>query len=51
MEEEIDLRKYIEVLIHHWYWIVGLGVAAAAIAFAVSSFLPPIYDSCEKTQA
>lgn len=45
MEEEIDLRKYIEVLIHYWYWIVGLGVAAAVIAFAVSSFLPPIYEA------
>ncbi len=45
MEEEIDLRKYIEVLIHYWYWIVGLGVAAAVIAFAVSSFLPPTYEA------
>ncbi len=45
MEEEIDLRKYIEVLIRYWYWIVGLGVAAAVIAFAVSSFLPPIYEA------
>ena len=45
MEEEIDLRKYIETLIHYWYWIVGLGLVAAVIAFAVSSFLPPIYEA------
>ena len=45
MEEEIDLRRYIEVLIRYWYWIVGLGMAAAVIAFVVSSFLTPIYEA------
>ena len=46
MEEEIDLRKYIEVLIHYWYWIVGLGVAAAVMAALWSTFmLTPMYEA------
>jgi len=45
MEEEIDLRQYINVLIRYWYWIAGLALAAAVVAFAVSSFLPPTYEA------
>jgi succinoglycan biosynthesis transport protein ExoP len=45
MEEEIDLRKYIAVLIKHWYWIVGLAIVAAVVAFVVSSFTPPMYQA------
>ncbi len=45
MEEEIDLREYINVLIRHWYWIAGLALVAAVTAFAVSSFLPPTYEA------
>ncbi|MBN1995612.1 MAG: hypothetical protein JW953_23190 [Anaerolineae bacterium] len=45
MEEEIDLRQYIAVLIKYWYWIVGLGVAAAIIAFGVSSLMAPTYQA------
>jgi uncharacterized protein involved in exopolysaccharide biosynthesis len=43
MEEEIDLRKYITVLIKHWYWIIGLAVVAGVLAFVISSVTPPIY--------
>ena len=45
MEEEIDLRPYIEALISKWYWIVGAAVVAGVVAFIVSSFLPPSYEA------
>lgn len=45
MEEEIDLRQYIAVLIKYWYWIIGLGILAALIAFIVSSFTPKTYEA------
>jgi uncharacterized protein involved in exopolysaccharide biosynthesis len=45
MEEEIDLRRYIEVLLGAWTWIVGLGVGAAAVAFLVSSLMAPTYEA------
>ncbi len=45
MEEEIDLRQYIVVLIKYWYWIVGIAVIAALAAFIVTSFVPPKYEA------
>jgi uncharacterized protein involved in exopolysaccharide biosynthesis len=45
LEEEIDLRRYIEVLRRHWWWIVGLAVAAAVVAFLYSSLQPPLYQA------
>jgi succinoglycan biosynthesis transport protein ExoP len=45
MEEEIDLRQYINVLIRRWYWIAGLALAAAVVALAVSFLLPPTYEA------
>ena len=45
MEEEIDLRIYIAVLLKHWPWIVGLSLVAALAAFTVSSILPPTYEA------
>ena len=45
MEEEIDLRPYIEALISKWYWIVGAAVVAGIVAFIVSSMLPPSYEA------
>ena len=45
MEEEIDLRVYVEVLIRRWKWIVGLALAAAVVAFVASSFIPPAYEA------
>ena len=32
MEEEIDLRASIEILLRYWKWIVGLALAAAIAA-------------------
>lgn len=45
MEEEIDLRPYIEAIISKWYWIVGAAVVAGVVAFIVSSMLPPSYEA------
>ncbi len=45
MEEEIDLREYIGVLIRHWKWIAALAVVAAVAALAVSFLLPPTYEA------
>lgn len=45
MEEEIDLREYIEVLIRHWKWIAALAIVAAVVALVVSFLLPPTYEA------
>lgn len=45
MEEEIDLRQYIVVLIRHGKWIAALAVVAAVAALVVSFLLPPVYEA------
>lgn len=45
MEEEIDLRPYIETIIKRWYWIVGAALAAGIVAFIATSFIPPTYEA------
>ena len=45
MEDEIDLRPYFEAIIRNWLWIVGAVVLAAAVAYGVSSLLPPTYEA------
>jgi uncharacterized protein involved in exopolysaccharide biosynthesis len=45
MEEEIDLRIYIEVILRYWKWIVGLAVLAAVVAFVFSSLQAPTYEA------
>ncbi|MBC7249944.1 MAG: hypothetical protein H5T62_06625 [Anaerolineae bacterium] len=45
MEDEIDLREYIDVLIRHWKAIVALAVVAALFAGVVSFLLPPTYQA------
>lgn len=45
MEEEIDVREYIAVLIRNWKWIVALTIVAAVVALVVSFFLPPTYEA------
>jgi uncharacterized protein involved in exopolysaccharide biosynthesis len=46
MEEEIDLREYIEVLIRHWKLILALAVIAGLTAAAVSFLiLEPTYQA------
>jgi succinoglycan biosynthesis transport protein ExoP len=45
MEDEIDLRQYVVVLLKYWYWIVGLAVIAAVVVFAAGSTSPPVYQT------
>jgi succinoglycan biosynthesis transport protein ExoP len=45
VEEEIDLREYIDVLIRHWKAIVALAVVAALVAGLVGFLLPPTYEA------
>ncbi len=45
MEEEIDLREYINVIVRRWKWILGITLAAVVTAAIVSFFLlPPVYE-------
>ena len=39
MEDEIDLRQYVDVLIKRWKWIVGVTVLAALIAGVITRLL------------
>jgi uncharacterized protein involved in exopolysaccharide biosynthesis len=43
MEDEIDLRVYINVLVRHWRLVVALTLLAGAAAFVVSLLLPTKY--------
>jgi uncharacterized protein involved in exopolysaccharide biosynthesis len=45
LEDEIDLRAYIAVLLRYKFWIVGLALVAALTAFGVSSLLAPTYEA------
>lgn len=45
MEDEIDLRLYIEILLRHWKWIVGLTVLAAIAGLVISLLQPTIYEA------
>jgi len=45
VEEEIDLREYVAVLIRHWKWIAALAILAAVVAFVVSLLMPPTYEA------
>ncbi len=45
MEDEIDLREYVAVLLRHWKLIVGLTVVAALVAGLVSFIMPPTYEA------
>ncbi|HEX7593197.1 MAG TPA: Wzz/FepE/Etk N-terminal domain-containing protein [Anaerolineae bacterium] len=45
MEDEIDLRAYLDVLLRRWKWIVGVTLVAALVAGVVSLLMPPTYES------
>ena len=43
--DPLDLRAYVELMLNHWWWIVGCAVLAALSAFAVTSLQPPTYEA------
>jgi succinoglycan biosynthesis transport protein ExoP len=45
MEDEIDLRKYIDVLLRHWKLIVSITVIAVLVTGLVSFLMPPTYEA------
>ena len=46
MEEEIDLREYIVVIVRRWKWILGITLVAVVTAAIVSFFLlSPVYEA------
>ena len=45
-DDAIDLRKYLQMLLKHWQWILIVTVVAALSAAGVSQFaLPPTYEA------
>ena len=46
MEEEIDLREYLDVIIRRWKWIVAITLVAVITATIVSFFvMAPVYEA------
>lgn len=45
MEDEIDLRPYIDSLRRAWYLILSVAFGFGALAFLVSSLLTPVYQA------
>jgi uncharacterized protein involved in exopolysaccharide biosynthesis len=45
MDQDLDLREYIAVLLQYKFWIVGLAIGAAAVALVISLLLPPVYEA------
>lgn len=45
MEEEIDLRPYIEAVTRNWMWIVGTMILAAIIAWGATFLMSPKYKA------
>jgi len=45
MEDEINLRNYIDVLVRRWKWIVGVTLVATLLAGVVSFATPPTYEA------
>ncbi|GEM_PF-2399138 len=45
MEEEIDLRRYVEIVLQYKYWLVGITLLFAVLAFGFTALQPPIYEA------
>jgi uncharacterized protein involved in exopolysaccharide biosynthesis len=44
-ELDLDLRKYVNVLIRHWKMIAAITLVAASVALVVSLLMPPTYQA------
>jgi uncharacterized protein involved in exopolysaccharide biosynthesis len=49
MEDEIDLGRYLNVLLRHWKLIAGLAIISAVVALALSSLVPLAYEATALT--
>jgi uncharacterized protein involved in exopolysaccharide biosynthesis len=45
MDDEIDLSKYLGVLLRHWKLIAGMAIISALVALAVSFLMTPTYEA------
>ena len=45
MEADIDIRRYLEVLLSHWRFIAGATLITAVVVLIVSFILPPVYEA------
>ena len=45
MEDEIDLERYLQVLLKHWKIIAGITIAAVVISAGVTFLTPPAYEA------
>ena len=45
MEEEIELRPYIQALLKRWHWIVGAVVLAVVTTFIITRLASPTYEA------
>lgn len=45
MEQEVDLRPYIEHLIRRWPWIIGSAFVAALVSFGLTLLIPPTFEA------
>lgn len=45
MEDNLDLRRYVRIVLRWWWLIVSCALLAAVSAFIVSLFIPPTYEA------
>ncbi|MCB0738971.1 MAG: hypothetical protein KDC92_15790 [Bacteroidetes bacterium] len=45
LEDEIDLRPYIDTIRQKWYLIVGIAIGFGALAYIISLFIAPTYQA------
>jgi capsular polysaccharide biosynthesis protein len=45
IDDEIDLRKWLDILLTRKWWILGLTLLVVAISFGVGSLLPKTYEA------
>jgi hypothetical protein len=43
--DELDIRMYLERLIPHWPFLLGVSLASAIVTVAINILLPPVYEA------